>query len=198
MALTLADYYNAGDFIHITSTGWFGCDKGTCHNYIRSYYDGEFTPRRDEKLNILEIGVQYGGSTYLWSNYFSNAMVYGIDIEPQLLPQYASIQEHERVKLIWGDAYEDSIVSGFPNQYFDYIIDDGPHTVSTQLNAIDKWLVKIKSGGKLIIEDIQSEEDLNTLLRSAWQNRLTKTVCIFDTRVSHGRYDDVIIEITRK
>lgn len=198
MALTLAEYYYSGNYPTILSTRWWGCDKGTIHNYIRSYYDQEFTPRRDEKLNLLEIGVQHGGSISLWSNFFSNAIIYGIDIKSQLVPEYASIQEHDRVKLTWGDAYDDTIVSTFTDGYFDYIIDDGPHTVDSQQIAIRKWLGKVKSGGKLIIEDIQTAGEIEILLKDAWDNPLTKTVCVFDTRVSNGRYDDVIIEITRK
>lgn len=195
-----------------SSANQVGSDKGTTHDYIRSYYDREFTPRRDEKLVILEIGVQYGGSIYLWSNFFRNALVYGIDIgQYQLDEKYFSIKDNHRVKLIYNDAYSPSVVETFPESYFDYIIDDGPHTLHSQRILIQQWLPKLKSGGKLIIEDITGWTDayqgddadhvdlgILELAKYAWAHNMTKTVSIVDSRKQSGRFDDVIIEITRK
>ena len=45
-------------------------------------YDSHLSHLRDEKLNILEIGVFNGGSLYMWKNYFPNSKVTGIDIDP--------------------------------------------------------------------------------------------------------------------
>ena len=32
-------------------------DKGTTHQYIYSFYSNEFTPKRNDELTIVEIGV---------------------------------------------------------------------------------------------------------------------------------------------
>ena len=57
-------------------------------------------------------------------------------------------------KIIIEDAYSEKTASTFENNFFDYIIEDGLHTVEYQTIAIKLWLSKLKKGGKLIIEDI--------------------------------------------
>ncbi len=56
-------------------------DKGTEHDYINGYYDAEFTPRKNEYIRIMEIGVLNGESINLWNKYFEDAMeIVGVDI----------------------------------------------------------------------------------------------------------------------
>ncbi len=104
--------------------------------------------------------------------------------------------EDNRVKVRICDGYSDATLSEYEDDSFDYIIDDGPHTVESQLVAIDKWLAKVKPGGKLIIEDIQSQSDLNRLIDAAVSTGYDHKV--FDMVNNKGRYDDIIIEITKK
>jgi hypothetical protein len=98
---------------------------------------------------------------------------------------------------LWKDGYSDETLALFENNYFDYIIDDGPHTLQSQKDAIVKWLPKIKSGGKLIIEDIQKIEHILEL-----ENVIDKEIAsewkTFDMRNNKGRYDDIIFEVTKK
>lgn len=93
------------------------------------------------------------------------------------------------------DAYSDEYVNKFLNDYFDYIIDDGPHTLQSQLSFIDLYYPKIKKGGKLIIEDIQSNSDLNAIEERLQE--LKYKYKIFDLTANKGRYDDILIEITK-
>jgi hypothetical protein len=60
-------------------------------HYIHSYlplYEKLLYPIRDTAKNILEVGIgnfiyKNGGSVLLWSQYFSNAKIYGIDVLPK-------------------------------------------------------------------------------------------------------------------
>jgi SAM-dependent methyltransferase len=171
-------------------------DKGTLHDYINAYYSDEFTNRRLEKLSILEIGVRRGDSLNLLSKWFVNSHIIGIDNGDEMNQSNIEfIKTLSNVKLFLENAYVDSIINKFENDSFDYIIDDGPHTLETQIISIQKWLKKIKPGGKLIIEDIQSIDDLNKLVLYA--NDTDMKWEVYDLRNNKGRYDDVLLFIEK-
>ena len=50
-------------------------DKGFGHNYI-DFYESIFNPIKENELNLLEIGVLFGNSLKLWSDYFINSKIY--------------------------------------------------------------------------------------------------------------------------
>jgi hypothetical protein len=85
----------------------------------------------------------------------------------------------------------------FEDNYFDYIIDDGPHTLESQVLCIQKYLPKVKSGGKIIIEDIQKIEWIK-ILESCIDKNIAESWRTIDIRESKGRWDDIIFEITKK
>ena len=115
--------------------------------YLDNFYDLIFPPLKNKCKNFLEIGCKNGGSIMLWKDYFStDTNIYGIDIK-----DYPSI---EKTHKIIGNAYSDNIINNFSDNYFDIIIDDGPHTYQSFLDVIKKYKSKLKWGGILIIEDI--------------------------------------------
>jgi len=176
----------------------FCSDKGTTHNYIDGYYDREFSFLSQEKLNILEIGTLTGGSIHLLSKFFTNSIVYGIDIKDTIVDKFKSIKYESNVKLLFGNAYDESMLNIFPLDYFDYVIDDGPHSFESQCYSIKNWLKSIKSGGKLIIEDIQSQDEILDLVKLAKSNHMCSRATIIDLRLNKLRYDDFILEIIKK
>ena len=54
-------------------------DKNTTHSYL-DLYQKLLSKKQYTAKNILEIGIDKGGSIKLWSDFFINATVYGIDI----------------------------------------------------------------------------------------------------------------------
>jgi len=144
---TLLEYY------HISNNR---SDKGKEHNYIQKYYSDEFTPKRNDKINILEIGVRFGDSIKLWREWFTQGEVIGIDVIYTLQAQ--ELLKNLDVNIIIDDAYSEECSNSLsiPNDFFDYIIDDGPHTLESQLRCVELYLPKLKKGGKLIIEDIEN------------------------------------------
>jgi hypothetical protein len=160
-------------------------DKGECHDYIDSYYTNEFADKRNVPLNILEIGLYKGGSAELWSEWFLNAKLYGIEILPLDVPN---------MDLYIGDAYTEEALARFDGILFDYIIDDGPHTFESQMTAISLWGQRLQRGGKLIIEDVQSIDWVPSLVANA--QKYSFSTRVFDLRNVKNRYDDIIVEIT--
>jgi hypothetical protein len=170
-------------------------DKGAGHTYIQKYYSDEFSPHKNKPLNILEIGYWKGDSLKLWHDFFPNAVIHVVENNNSKggLPQGIS----ERSIIYNQDAYNKAFVDSLPDNFFDYVIDDGPHTLISQKQVTGLYLPKIKSGGKLIIEDIQNEyKDIAEIIASC-PKKVIDVIKVFDLRHIIGRYDDIIIEITK-
>jgi len=170
-------------------------DKGTSHSYIQNYYDEEFSPKQFDNIKILEIGIRQGYSHYLWDRFFINGEIFGVDNNESGL-EYKEFLRNTRVKIYEDDAYG-SFCSNFPDEYFDYIIDDGPHTIESQIKVLELWLPKIKKGGKLIIEDIQGKIFIPRILK-AINTSLTENSKVYDFTSNAGKVDDILIEVTKK
>ena len=132
-------------------------DKNSYHSYIEDVYDEFFAPARNKKIKLLEIGVAYSGSVRLWKEYFTNGEIYGIDplqnnAEAREITWELVDNPVDGIKLIVDDAYKQEVVDSLPN--FDFIIDDGPHTVKSQIECVKLYLPKLKKNGVLFIEDL--------------------------------------------
>ncbi len=168
-------------------------DKGTRHDYITGFYCPEFTPRRYEELYIVEIGIYRGRSLLAFQEWFTNSTIVGIDncstfpkdYWTRLLKLY---NKFRNVGIIYADAYQPTIANIFPDNSIDYLIDDGPHTIQSQIIAVNLYWPKIKPGGKLIIEDIQDIKKAIPVF-----NSLNIPYQVIDLRKNKGRYDDVLI-----
>jgi hypothetical protein len=54
-------------------------DKNTTHSYL-PLHEKLLKKKQETAQNILETGIQDGGSIRLWRNYFINATIFGSDI----------------------------------------------------------------------------------------------------------------------
>lgn len=162
------------------------------HYYGDSYDEifGNFN--KENRLNILEIGIQKGGSLLAWKEYFVNANIIGVDIVDSILPEYRC----DDIKYIISDIKSSRVKDIIGDKKFDIIIDDGSHFLSDVLFVVSSYLNTLNSGGVLIIEDCQSPEK--------WVNEITKlvtnefTLSTKDMRSVNGHYDDFLIVINRK
>jgi len=110
-------------------------DKNTVHSYLETY-ENLFENKRESCKNILEIGVQDGGSIKLWNDYFINAKIYGLDIR-KIRDHWPLILSEPRIILGCFDAYN----LHFFNHHmlklkFDIIINDGLHTLESMIYFI--------------------------------------------------------------
>src|SRR6056300_504932 len=92
------------------------------HNYTSKYND-LFLDRKDEKLNIFEVGIGSIpiASLRLWKKYFKNSHIYGIDVEPSFID--------------------------------DIIIDDGCHCCDGQQITFSNLVKYLSPKGIYVIED---------------------------------------------
>ena len=54
-------------------------DKNTVHSYL-PLYQTLLASKKETALNVLEVGIYRGGSIKLWGDFFTNAIVYGLDV----------------------------------------------------------------------------------------------------------------------
>lgn len=117
-------------------------------------YEENFRPFKDQPIDMLEIGVQNGGSLDIWSRYFGKARsLTGCDINPacgQL--RY----DDPRVQVIVGNANDPAtygrILQRCPQ--FDIVIDDGSHRAHDVLTSFLSYFPRVKPGGLYIMEDM--------------------------------------------
>jgi hypothetical protein len=172
-------------------------DKGTLHDYINGYYSNEFTNNRLNSLNIVEIGVRRGDSLNLLSKWFINSKITGIDNGYEMYKNDLDfVSTIPNTTLILDTAYSDETINKFEDNSIDYLIDDGPHTIETQIISIQKWLKKVKKGGTLIIEDIQDWDNEKKFFDNECNFLGISYECI-DLRKNKNRYDDVLIIIKK-
>ena len=56
-------------------------DKNTVHSYL-PLYQQLLEGNKESAKHVLEVGIFQGGSIKLWSDFFTKATVYGLDIMP--------------------------------------------------------------------------------------------------------------------
>lgn len=165
-----------------------GTDKEEVHHYVSSFYEDNFAKFENSKIDLLEIGIQFGGSLYLWNDYFQKGNIYGVDVVDLT---DSVIDSFPRIKKFFNDAYDAKFAESLPD--FDIIIDDGPHTIDSFIKCVDLYLPKVKNGGFLIIEDIPEFSHAEELLRRVKNFKKT----IIDTREKYGKSDNIMFIVSK-
>jgi len=122
--------------------------------YVDLFYNDLFAKKQLSTTSVLEIGVDQGQSILLWRDYFQNAQIYALDINPK--PQSLVI-DSDRITYCQIDAYRHESVADlrqFGKGEFDIIIDDGPHTLESMIFFLKNYVDLLAPGGILVLEDI--------------------------------------------
>ena len=158
----------------------YGSDKGHgSHNYT-TVYSALFKGLRDQPLRIFELGLGTnnpglasnvgvnglpGASLRGWRELFPNAVVYGADIDRDILFQ------EDRIRTFYCDQLDQAAIRELWSQPdlhggMDIIIDDGYHSVEAGLSFLDGSLDQLRPGGIYVVEDIRQD------LVDEWYDRL--------------------------
>jgi hypothetical protein len=127
-----------------------GTDKSSLEHNYTPIYERHFEHLRNNNLRLLEIGVDKGYSLRMWSKYFLQAYIYGLDINP------ISPLNIERVMVLQGNQADQESLKGTHNVFgpFDIIIDDGSHCNPHMRISFDTLFPLLKSGGTYVVEDL--------------------------------------------
>lgn len=155
----------------------YGTDKG--RNGYASVYTKVLAPHRTTITRVLEIGIgtmipdahssmvnyaaahyKPGGSLRAWRDYFPNANITGLDVQPDT--QFTD----DRIGTLLGDSTDPAVAQQFPDEFFDLIIDDGDH--ARQLQTLIAMWPKLRIGGIYAIEDVWGDtQPLIVMTRNA-------------------------------
>lgn len=178
-------------------------DKNTVHSYLE-LYETLLSPKKNTAKNILEIGIgdfkeKNGGSIKLWKAYFPNAKIYALDILPKNRVLDEIINDERVVLFTSTNAYDEKFFNENilkKNLKFDFMLDDGPHTLESMKTFIRLYSKVMTDDGILIIEDVQSIDWWPILYREVPQH-LKKFVKPYDLRKNKNRYDDLVFTIDK-
>jgi len=145
-------------------------DKVTYHAYDR-YYPIFLEKFRDRKITMCEIGVLNCGSINMWSEYFQDVKIFGVDNDKN--------RKCEKAEIIYADQSKSEDLEKICDIIgkCDFIIDDGSHHPQHQYDTFIKlFSSSLKFGGVYIIEDIECHYWKNDALASGYrvgENRAT-------------------------
>ena len=93
-----------------------------------------------------------GASLRVWRDYFTNSLIYGADIDKNIL------FEEDRIKTFYVDQLNEFSIkemwSNINKSNFDIILDDGLHTFEAGITLFLNSFDKLRKNGIYIIEDV--------------------------------------------
>ena len=93
-----------------------------------------------------------GASLRVWRDYFPNAIIYGGDIDENIL------FTEERIKTFFIDQLDPTSIKSFwekvDSKDFDFIVDDGLHTFEAGITLFKNSIFKLSKTGIYVIEDV--------------------------------------------
>ena len=178
-------------------------DKNTTHSYL-DLYEKLLHGKRKTAKNVLEIGLgdfkeKNGGSVKMWFDYFKQANIFCLDIIPFNRVVDELINVDRIILYMETDAYNENTFNTLfksNNILFDFILDDGPHTLESMLQCIKLYSQLLTNDGILIIEDVQQWGWIN-ILKRAVPVELKKYIHTYDLRKNKNRYDDIVFTINK-
>ena len=125
------------------------------HGYIK-IYEKYFESIRDQKLRILEIGIADGKSLLMWSDYFKDSTVVGIDIHKIDIKE--KNLDRSNIKIYQGSQSDDKFINTIIKEYesFDIIIDDGSHLKKDVIKSFHLLFSYLNNDGLYVVEDMQT------------------------------------------
>jgi len=173
-------------------------DKNTTHSYL-PLYQKLLVNKKETAKNVLEVGIFHGGSIKLWNDFFVNATVYGLDIM-NINDVWDGIKNNDKIILYTSiDAYNPNFFMNNlynKNIKFDFIIDDGSHSLEHLKQFIQLYSSLLTDDGILIIEDVQSI-DWFDIFRNIVPDNLKQYIKTYDLRSEKNRYDDLVFTIDK-
>jgi len=120
------------------------------HGFIK-IYQKHFSILKDQKINILEIGVERGDSLRMWREYFTSASICAIDLHDRNISV-------DNTEILIGDQSDHSFLQSVVNKYgtFDIIIDDGSHQSKHIITSFNFLFNHLSDNGIYVIEDLQT------------------------------------------
>lgn len=178
-------------------------------------YDRHLSSFIGQKVTLVEVGVQKGGSLEMWAEYLGDkAKIIGIDVDPEC----ANLKyNNENIKIVIGDQGDPAFWDKFLSENnIDILIDDGGHYMHQQILTLEKVYPKLPVGGVFICEDchtsymsynggglenpnsfIEYSKSLIDVIHYDWKEKFTTKLdtrnIIFQELTSLHFYDSIVV-----
>ena len=130
-------------------------DKIIAHGYAK-IYENLFKSKKNNNLNILEIGSFYGNASAALYFYFKNSLIYSADINPDMYRYRGSRLKNFFVDSSSRESINKNILE--KKLEFDIIIEDASHMLKDQIISLFMLFPKVKKGGIFVVEEIDFPE----------------------------------------
>ena len=149
----------------------YGTDKAV--SGYHEVYGPLLGPVRDTATAVCEVGIgtlnpdapwsmaghvppryRPGGSLRAWRDFFPNATIWGVDVMPD------TMFSEDRIITVLADSTNwVKLQSAFPSGLlFDLIVDDGDHSLGSQILTLTALWSRVKLGGLYVVEDRKQPE----------------------------------------
>lgn len=141
----------------------YGADKASSSHGYMGIYEKYLKGLKVNRL--LELGVAHGKSLYMWHEIFPEALIVGVDNNPE-----CRIHQRTNIDIIIADASDPAKMAAVSQLYgeFDVIIDDCDHKEAQARLSLEELYFRMPSGGIYIIEDFDAESSFIKWLREKW------------------------------
>ena len=165
------------------------------HSYVENFYEKEFSKYQNKPIDFCEIGIDTGASFFIWNEYFhKDSNILGIDIQTDRINCKYDEHNFNNVSYIIKNAYDSKLVNILTD--FDIIIDDGPHTLESQISCINLYFPKLKKDGVLIIEDVASLDYIDELTATV-PEKYRQNIRVINLIDIDNRFDSILFVINK-
>jgi len=179
--------------------------KGHRHPYT-PIYTMLFSQYVNKPIKFSEIGVAGGSSVAMWNMFFQKASLYFFDRDQNFLDYSKAHVDLKRNSFEIMDVRDvDSMKNGFDKigGELDILLDDSSHNIDDQKLILHTCLPYVKSGGMIIIEDIDrniSNESYYNIIKDI-ENEFSFITFILtehQNRYSPGYDNDKLLVLVKK
>jgi len=142
-----------------------GADKSPYNNSGHRHpytpiYNMLLAQYKSRPVRFAEIGVAGGASVLMWNKYFENGTFYFFDRDQNFLDHSKRLTGPNNTFILMDVIQEESVKSALESTggNLDVLLDDSSHNPNDQNRIIHQGLKYIRSGGMIIIEDIERKE----------------------------------------
>lgn len=127
-----------------------------CRKHITKVFECGLGTNNPTLLSSMGVNGKPGASLRVWRDYFPNAVVYGADIDKDILFQ------EERIQTFYIDQLNPTAIKNFWDEVnvtdFNFMVDDGLHTFEAGSTLFTHSIDKLSSDGIYIIEDVTCKD----------------------------------------